>query len=343
VESLLDSLSQGLSPSDALTAKNLPSRLIHSLITTLQAQVSLAVRASSDQVASWPKKSVRFDMEAQSVESSQADATASTEILPNFCARNDFCVHVRIFSQQLASSTNECIGYFQQSQHCRLLVYFAHPIMTNPPRRSVLLYKLVDSISHNLQTIQLLNYKRLQLACQLVTSVLRFHDTPIMKKSWRSEDVGFLSSETNSLIERQALETPYLEARVQGFERSIYPGSETEPDDVSLIRNSCLFSLGVVLIEIAYQVPLHELSQRMTIPNNLSQVYKEVLIANRLSKIIDNMLGSTYADVVQKYLSCNFGQGDDLNSATLQAMFYTDVVCELERLETQFCKIQTGR
>ena len=112
-------------------------------------------------------------------------------------------------------------------------------------------------------------------------------------------------------VERQALETPHLEVQVQGFKGSIHPKSETEPEDVGLIRNCCLFSLGIVLIELAYQAPLHELSQRMTIPNNLIQAHKEVLIANRLGKIIDNMLGSTYADVVQKCLSCDFGQGDD--------------------------------
>jgi hypothetical protein len=52
-------------------------------------------------------------------------------------------------------------------------------------------------------------------------------------------------------------------------------------------------------------------------------------------------LGSAYAGIVRKCLACDFGQGDNLNDQGLQSAF-RDVVCELERLEVAFSKLQIG-
>lgn len=54
------------------------------------------------------------------------------------------------------------------------------------------------------------------------------------------------------------------------------------------------------------------------------------------------VLGRTYANIVKKCLACDFGHGDDLGDPALQAIFYRDVVCELERLEEGFSKLQLG-
>jgi len=46
---------------------------------------------------------------------------------------------------------------------------------------------------------------------------------------------------------------------------------------------------------------------------------------------------------VRKCLGCDFGEGTtDLNDPALQAVFYRDVVCELERLEKGFAMLQLG-
>jgi hypothetical protein len=45
---------------------------------------------------------------------------------------------------------------------------------------------------------------------------------------------------------------------------------------------------------------------------------------------------------VKKCLACDFGSGDNLNDPVLQAVFYRDIVNELERLEDVFAKLQLG-
>ena len=53
-------------------------------------------------------------------------------------------------------------------------------------------------------------------------------------------------------------------------------------------------------------------------------------------------MGSSYSKIVKKLLQCDFGCGDDLNEPELQASYYKDVVCELDRLEQGFRKLQLG-
>jgi hypothetical protein len=53
-------------------------------------------------------------------------------------------------------------------------------------------------------------------------------------------------------------------------------------------------------------------------------------------------LGLPYAKIVRRCLGCDFGEDTDLNAQSLQAAFYRDVVCELERLERAFAMLQLG-
>ena len=54
-------------------------------------------------------------------------------------------------------------------------------------------------------------------------------------------------------------------------------------------------------------------------------------------------MGVPYKRMVRKCLTCDFGQGTrDLGDEGLREAFYRDVVCELERLERAFWRLQLG-
>jgi len=110
-----------------------------------------------------------------------------------------------------------------------------------------------------------------------------------------------------------------------------------------LIRNPYLFSLGVTLIELAFQAPLQSLYSSKDLVSGQPNTLSDFFVASRLSKTISSSLGPAYRKVVRKYLGCDFGQGtNDLNDVKLQTAFYQDVVCELERLEQRFAILQLG-
>jgi hypothetical protein len=203
-------------------------------------------------------------------------------------------------------------------------------------------------MSENSHSDQVLQHERLRLARQLASAVLQYHATPLLKSSWCSDDVVFFGTpESASSLSL----TPYLKVQVGKsnkleIDTSSQTSNETANKNNGYIRNPYLFNLGIILIELAYQAPL--LSLRSSQDPNPSQEnsYTEFLIANRISKFLGSILGASYAEVVRKCLGYDFGEATtDLGDPGLQAVFYRDVVCELERLERlerEFAMLQLG-
>jgi hypothetical protein len=109
------------------------------------------------------------------------------------------------------------------------------------------------------------------------------------------------------------------------------------------VRNPYLFELGVILIELAHQAPLSAFREKCEVSDIYENKWSRYVLADRVSKSLARSLGPSYAKVVRKCLGCDFGEGTtDLNDPGLQAVFYRDVVCELERLEREFAKLYLG-
>lgn len=113
--------------------------------------------------------------------------------------------------------------------------------------------------------------------------------------------------------------------------------------DHHFIRNRYLHSLEVILIELAHQAPLSSFRGDENSPNPREGMDTDFFVADRVAKSMSTSLGPSYTKVVRKCLGCDFGEGTtNVNGLGLQAAFYRDVVCELERLETGFMKMQLG-
>jgi hypothetical protein len=260
--------------------------------------------------------------------------------LPDFCVQHDFCAHLSKCNPKV--SINRYIGCFEKSGPYKHLVYFAPPITSCSMKQSVSLAQIVRAISERPRADQLLQHERLRLARQLASAVLQYHATPLLRNSWRSDDVVFFGTpeSTNSLSLPPHLNVQVGRSNGTEVATSIKEGkSPVHP----YIRNPYLFNLGIILIEIAHQAPLFSLRSSQDPDTGRENRYNEFLLATRLSQSIGSSLGSTYGKVVRKCLGCDFGEGTtDLGDPGLQAVFYRDVVCELERLERGFAMLQLG-
>jgi hypothetical protein len=270
--------------------------------------------------------------------------------LPNFCVGRDFCSHVQRCSKRALSSSDICIGYLQQTGTCSHRVYYKHPRANNEAKSVVSLAQIFNSISQaelgQRQGKRMLQYECLRIARQLASAVLQFHATPILKESWRSEDVVFFGNNSISILQAQHpdTKTPHLSVRVCN------PTRQAPKSNNALNTNPYTFGLGVILLELAYQEPFGNLSLReqacgeeLYISNDQESIQSDFHIAYRLSKSLSAELGMPYARMVRKCLACDFGMGTrDLRDLGLQEAFYRDVVCELERLEKAFANLQLG-
>jgi len=191
----------------------------------------------------------------------------------------------------------------------------------------------------------MLGYESLQLARQLATAVLQFHTTPLLKSSWRSDDVVFFGLSENDLHKRLTIMSPHLNVQVKDDSEG-QPLTRTTSNHCSwsgLAGNPYLFGLGVILIELAYQVPFRSLRNEEDLVNGVEDEYTDFRTAERISVQIGNGLGRTYGRIVRRCLFCNFGEDTrDLGDPTLQAAFHRDVLCELEDLENRMRIVQLG-
>lgn len=264
--------------------------------------------------------------------------------LPDFCIQHNFCDQLRRSCGFARSPENKYIGYFQKSGPCKHLVYFAAPVAVHNYTQPESLAAIIRLMAQKKETEQFLEYDRLRLATRLAEAVLQFHATPLLRGYWHSEDVIFFRH--GKPDDSASISSPHLNVHVGSIKSpKTITQNVQDVDNITghMIRNPYLFSLGVVLIELAFQAPLRSLYTSGDLINGQTNALSDFFVASRLSKTISSSLGSVYGKVVRKCLGCDFGQGtSDLSDEKLQAAVYQDVVCELERLERGFAMLQLG-
>lgn len=268
-----------------------------------------------------------------------------TDVLPDFCVQHDFCTHFekwKLRSLNQEESRHRFIGYLQKTGPFRHLVSLAPSSMSSGQKQSFSLAQLVGFTSSGGSTKQLMSYEKIRLAKKLASAVLQFHSTPLMNGSWRSEDVIFFVTNETSSVPRRFPTSPHLNVRVGGDKKDNGNLTGSPLMDEHFIRNSYLYSLAICLIELAYHAPLSSFQSKEDLENGQNNRLADFMTAARVSKTMSTELGVSYKRMVQKCLECDFGQGKDLDDPALQAAFYRDVVCELERLEIGFSQLQLG-
>lgn len=293
------------------------------------------------------KKTVAFNLPSSSTLafSSQSpsfgDDTA-TDPLPNLCTAHNFCNQLQKVLSLPASTKNRCIGYLNHSGKSRHLVYIDSRMdsVTQGLQASTmkpLSLLLTKAYRQTLPGALLLQYERIRLAKQLATAVLQFHATQWLKESWRSDDVLISGADQlGTSVAGDSLENPYA-----SYVSVSIKGSQPQQSLVSTsmgwtpIRNRLMFSLGKMLLELAFHQPFQSLRKEEDVDMNDQELIIDWFTANRLLHQVSTELGLRYAELVRKCILCDFAQGFDLNKTRLQESFYQHVIYELELCERQ--------
>lgn len=293
------------------------------------------------------KKTVAFNLPSSStlVLSSQppslGDNTA-TDPLPNLCTAHNFCNQLQKILSQPTTTKNRCIGYLDHSGKARHLVYIDSRMdsVTQGLQASTmkpLSLLLTNAYRQTLPGALLLQYERIRLAKQLATAVLQFHATRWLEESWRSDDVLISGAhQLGTSVAGDSIEKPYA-----SYVSVSIKGPQPQQSLVSAsmgwtpIRNRLMFSLGKMLLELAFHQPFQSLRKEGDADINSQESTIDWFTANRLLHQVSAELGLRYAELVRKCIHCDFAQGFDLNKTRLQESFYQHVICELELCERQ--------
>lgn len=305
------------------------------LTGSLKRQTSI----SQDCVKNRSKKRVHFESSTHIAPNNDLSSRLSNALaVPSI--RRDFCDYLRKCMSQTPCKPDDLKALLETTDGCKHIVCLSPMTAARTNTKAVSLQQYISSMSRRKESYAFPHYERLRLAKALATAVLQYHGTPWLQGSLRSPDVVFFNHFKDiKNDESPNLATPHLNVKVRGSDGQNPQTTCTPP---SLAPNPLLFGLGVMLLEIAHSATLKSLQEPSDLVTGTEKGFNEFFTAKRLSNSVGRELGSSYGKIVKKLLHCDFGCGDDLNEPELQASYYRDVVCELDRLEQGFRKLQLG-
>ena len=165
---------------------------------------------------------------------------------------------------------------------------------------------------------------RIRTALFLAAGVLRLNTSSWLRQVWSSKDIHFIDVKD---YERCRLGEPFLQ-----FELNIDTARGSGHEAKNATR-SCLLSLGLVLIELAFSAPWRKLQLEENLTEDLLEWERNLLNLMRLSDTVSRELGSRYAKVVQTclFLGLETNRTNDLRKAELDEIIFEDIVKELDR------------
>lgn len=169
---------------------------------------------------------------------------------------------------------------------------------------------------------------KLRVAVKLTSGVLQLYKTPWLNEKWTERDVLFLhrpGTPTSSMFEH-----PFVRCKLSP---TSHQDALSQPIKAyRVIRNTTLYVLGVILVELCFGQPI----QKLQIVEDLRCEGTPGVTwctANRLieTKEIENFAGWRYAEAVRHCIWCDFGVVDvDLDSDKFLQMVYEGVFEKLE-------------
>ena len=170
--------------------------------------------------------------------------------------------------------------------------------------------------------------ERLRTASFLATGLLHLHSSSWLPHIWSTQDIVFFTAD--EVDPKRALTEPFLQAQLNRNSTRYFSPTQREHGS----SWTCLLSLGIILIELAFCKPWHHLPLQDEIGKDLFEWERTYLDLRRFSETVSRELGSKYARVVQTCLQKWFeAQGlEDPSKAELDKCISEDVVKELDEI-----------
>lgn len=296
------------------------------------------IEPSQVAIAKKQKKRVRFHASTPTPNLTTISIPSSSTSFDSM--RKDLCDYLR---RCVRRSPHEgvCACELENSGSCKNILYPSSTATCLKRRQATSLGQLISSVTEQGNNNQIPLFERVRLAKNLAIAVLQYHATPWLATAWRSEDVYFFGLESSSSMQTApSLSSPHLDVKIRESDQQSSQAPASPPHDVA--RNALLFSLAVVLLEIAHSARLETMYRPIDHRNGPENPYTRFFAARRLAKFEYSTLGPRYHKVVDRLVWCDFGCGDDLSSRQLQAAIHNEVVCPLEQLEQGLQKLYLG-
>jgi hypothetical protein len=300
--------------------------------------------------------------------STQQDNVSQSFVTLDLKATNSVCCHLSKCCSTAATHMDPCLGYLEHIKATlpsRLIFYSASKNAEDKGAQSGMKTEAmpIAFLLHDFRELH-----QLTLAHQLAVAALQYHSTSWLASDWSLQDVSYFKSSSQIIGKHTSKEnSDELSKQLQSLHLSTqFPrtGSGTVDNTPSAqwmrivrakygIRNLPLAKLGVALLEVGCQQTISNLAARSTSTDDVGSTnsaasnndpshdssVRDISCARELLQDPPSSLdrlGKRYLKIVQKCVDCDFSCGEDLDSDELQSAVYTDIVCGLETLITEW-------
>lgn len=227
------------------------------------------------------------------------------------------------------SQSRHCLGFIgNKNMSCQHLLYMEPDSYPSSSRLSLSNLLSASGRQHLPPPSE-----RLRMAPILALSILQFgsFSSSWFQEHWRSRDIFFfLNERISNRCGRAAATSASLS--LAPYITSFFGLPQLQPSR-RIARNNQLFSLALVLSEIAFGMTLPEIPS----PNNIPTFAEDdsILEYLKLKEIVDTkrlegQVSRKYAKVVEQCFYCDFGLGGDFTKKDLQKAFLRNVVGKLQ-------------
>ncbi|KAF8536263.1 hypothetical protein BDD12DRAFT_935178 [Trichophaea hybrida] len=282
---------------------------------------------SSDKI--YPKKtnqSLQLTSKSSIVANAPPSLKSDSEMPSALVNITNLCSALK--SEGRRSQSSHCLGSIKNTKNvsCQHLLYI-EPNSYQPSSRLSLSTLLSASGKQHLPPPS----ERLRMASILALSTLQFGSlsSSWFQEHWRSGDIFFFLDQRVSNGCNGGVAKPSSLSLVPHISALFGPSRRRR----KVARNSLLFSLALVLSEIAFGETLSKIPSPNGIPESAGE--DPILEYLKLQEIVDTkrlegQVSRKYAKVVERCFYCDFALGDDFTKKDLQEVFYRDVVEKLQ-------------
>ena len=242
--------------------------------------------------------------------------------------QKDLCRYLKrscAASESIRTAEPSLIGYLELANDLRFSVYY----IPGARKKSQTSYSLNDVFARQYSECRVVSVKeRLRTASFLATGLLHLHSSSWLPHTWSSQNIIFFTAD--EVEPKRALTEPFLQAQLNRNSTRYFSPTQREHGS----SWTCLLSLGIMLIELAFCKPWHHLQLQDEITKDLFEWERTFLNLTLFSETVSRELGSKYARVVQTCLQKWFeAQGlEDPSKAELDKFIFEDVVRELDEV-----------
>jgi hypothetical protein len=246
-------------------------------------------------------ESTTFGSVSQISQTRISETIASSTSIASLQQVDDLCHTLRVFQR---NKSNDCIGLLAAAVTTfQILPSWESANQQDLNSKLIPLRSILHGKDTNLPV--LLHGDKLRVAVTLASSVLQLHDTRWLERTWSKNDVFFIQRNNIDAYKKTFILRSLWLNETQETE---YKDHNNTP----LIRNTTLFSLGILLIELCLNKPLEQLrtseDTRWTLgaPTALT----DILVVDRILKSGQwfKQASLRYHSATKRCIYCDFGQ-----------------------------------